>query len=88
MVFETTTLLSRKNHDKCITACKQAKRSLRGCARYHYKYMVVVLSDTFGRAIVFTVYEDFASLPTKNEAEKKRIIFDLIKQGLLDYGKN
>jgi hypothetical protein len=61
-----------------------------------YTHMLVVVSDTFENALYSTtkvynwqgfglaVFKDYTDFPTKTEIEKKRIIFDLVKQGLND----
>jgi len=61
-----------------------------------YTHMYVQVSDTLENALYraskletwnvcgVAILEDFGSYATKNEADKKRIVFDLIKQGLYD----
>ncbi|WP_203558378.1 hypothetical protein, partial [Bacteroides sp. 224] len=59
-------------------------------------HILINVSDTFENALShamkvynwqgfgLAVYKNYADFPTKTEIEKRRIVFDLIKQGLND----
>jgi len=61
-----------------------------------YTHMLINVSDTFENALYHStklydwqgfgiaVYTNYAEFPAKNKAEKQRIVFDLVKQGLND----
>ena len=65
----------------------------------NYTHLYIMVSETFENALYhavrvenwfvygIAVYEDYDSYPTKNEEEKKQIVFNLIKQGLIDIAK-
>lgn len=65
----------------------------------HYTHLYVMVSDTFENSLYhavraenwfvygISVLENFADYPAKQEIEKQRIVFDLIKQGLNDIAK-
>ncbi|HEV7333647.1 MAG TPA: hypothetical protein VGN63_21615 [Flavisolibacter sp.] len=62
----------------------------------NYTHLYIMVSETFENALYhavraenwfvygIAVYENYKSYPTKNEEEKKQVVFDLIKQGLND----
>lgn len=65
----------------------------------NYTHLYVMVSDTFENSLYhavraenwfvygIAVLENFADYPVKQEIEKQRIVFDLIKQGLNDIAK-
>lgn len=65
----------------------------------NYTHLYIMVSDTFENALYHTgrvqnwyvygiaVLENFEDYPLKQEIEKQRIVFDLIKQGLNDIAK-
>jgi hypothetical protein len=65
----------------------------------NYTHLYIMVSDTFENALYHAVRAeqwfvygiailvDYISYPTKKEVEKKRIVFELIKQGLNDIAK-
>lgn len=65
----------------------------------NYTHLYVMVSDTFENALSHTisvinwaiygiaVFENFADYPSKQDIEKQRIVFDLIKQGINDIAK-
>ena len=66
----------------------------------NYTHLYILVSDTFENALYravrtekwhvygIAVFENYAEYATKNEIEKQRIVFDLIKQGLNDIAKS
>jgi|GEM_PF-2691223 len=64
-----------------------------------YNHLYIIVSDSFENALYhagraekwfacgITEYKDYAEYPDKNETEKERITFDLIKKGLYDIAK-
>jgi len=80
--------------DKILTKLREKKFKLPD-----YTHLYVIVSDSFQNALYETVrsenwficgiavLKDYKDYPKKNEAEKKRIVFNLIKEGLLDIAK-